>query len=80
MEKKMKLNTELQPYFKKHAPSTEYHKLTVRTINALVRSGIETMDKLCSTTEEDLMRVRNLGTKCFEMTMYMRKKYESEME
>jgi DNA-directed RNA polymerase alpha subunit len=68
----------LKEYFKEFAPSTEYNKLTVRTINALVRGGIETMDDLCAASVERLTRVRNLGDKCLEMALFMRDKYESE--
>ncbi|MCL2696446.1 MAG: hypothetical protein FWE74_00020 [Oscillospiraceae bacterium] len=74
----MEQHIELEKYFKKHAPSTVYHKLTVRAINALVRGGITTMDELCSVSVEKLNRVRNLGEKCLEMALFMRNKYESE--
>jgi len=76
----MKQYIEIRTYFKKHASSTEYIKLTVRTINALMRGGIETMDELCSISEENLARVRNLGTKCLEMALFMRDKYKAECE
>ncbi|MDR2558559.1 MAG: hypothetical protein LBC86_03310 [Oscillospiraceae bacterium] len=74
----MKKHIELEVYFKEHAPSTEYNKLTVRTINALVRGGIVTMDELCAASAEKLTRVRNLGEKCLQMALFMRDKHESE--
>jgi len=74
----MRQHIEIQEYFKKHALSTKYHKLTIRAINALMRGGIETMDELCSASIEELIRVRNLGEKCFEMALFMRDKYETE--
>ena len=37
--------------------------LSVRSYNCLKRAGINTVDELVRKTEEDLMKVRNLGKK-----------------
>lgn len=41
-------------------------ELTVRSYNALKRSGINTIEDLRKLTVEDLRNIRNLGQKCFE--------------
>jgi DNA-directed RNA polymerase subunit alpha len=40
--------------------------LSVRSFNCLKRAGINTVGELCSKTEEEMMRVRNLGKKSLE--------------
>ena len=40
--------------------------LSVRSFNCLKRAGINTVADLAKTTEEDMMKVRNLGRKSFE--------------
>ncbi|MCD8238137.1 MAG: DNA-directed RNA polymerase subunit alpha [Clostridiales bacterium] len=40
--------------------------LTVRSYNCLKRAGINTVDDLAKKTEEDMMKVRNLGRKSLE--------------
>ena len=40
--------------------------LSVRSFNCLKRAGINTVDDLASKTEEDMMKVRNLGRKSLE--------------
>ena len=37
--------------------------LSVRSFNCLKRAGINTVEELCNKTEEDMMKVRNLGRK-----------------
>lgn len=37
--------------------------LSVRSYNCLKRAGIQTVDELCQKTEDEMMRVRNLGKK-----------------
>ncbi len=37
--------------------------LSVRSYNCLKRAGINTVDELIQRTEEDMMKVRNLGKK-----------------
>lgn len=43
--------------------SIEELDLSVRSYNCLKRAGIQTVDELTQRTEEDMMRVRNLGKK-----------------
>lgn len=43
--------------------------LSVRSYNCLKRAGINTVQELCSKTEEDMMKVRNLGRKSLEEVM-----------
>ena len=40
--------------------------LSVRSFNCLKRAGINTVEDLISKTEEDMMKVRNLGRKSLE--------------
>ncbi len=40
--------------------------LTVRSYNCLKRAGINTVEELIQRTEEDMMKVRNLGRKSLE--------------
>lgn len=40
--------------------------LSVRSFNCLKRAGINTVGELCSKTDEEMMRVRNLGKKSLE--------------
>jgi DNA-directed RNA polymerase subunit alpha len=41
-------------------------ELSVRSYNCLKRAGINTVDELTQRTEEDMMKVRNLGKKSLE--------------
>ena len=38
-------------------------ELSVRSYNCLKRAGIQTVEELTQKTEEDMMKVRNLGKK-----------------
>ena len=40
--------------------------LSVRSFNCLKRAGINTVGELTNKTEEDMMKVRNLGKKSLE--------------
>ena len=40
--------------------------LSVRSYNCLKRANINTVEDLCSKTEEEMMKVRNLGRKSLE--------------
>lgn len=44
--------------------------LSVRSFNCLKRAGINTVEDLISRTEEDMMKVRNLGRKSLEEVMH----------
>ena len=41
-------------------------ELSVRSYNCLKRNGIRTVDELKAMTDEELMQVRNLGSRCIE--------------
>jgi DNA-directed RNA polymerase subunit alpha len=41
-------------------------ELSVRSFNCLKRAGINTVADLCDKTEDDMMKVRNLGRKSLE--------------
>ena len=41
-------------------------ELSVRSYNCLKRAGINTVEELTQKTEEDMMKVRNLGKKSLE--------------
>lgn len=38
--------------------------LSVRTVNCLTRTGIQTVDELCQMSPTDLLKLRNFGRKC----------------
>ena len=44
--------------------------LSVRSFNCLKRAGINTVEDLISKSEEDMMKVRNLGRKSLEEVVY----------
>ena len=44
----------------------EEHDLSVRSFNCLKRANINTVEDLTEKTEEDMMKVRNLGRKSLE--------------
>ena len=44
----------------------EEFDLSVRSYNCLKRAGINTVQELANKTEEDMMKVRNLGSKSLE--------------
>ena len=46
--------------------SIEELDLSVRSYNCLKRAGINTVEDLANKTEEDMMKVRNLGRKSLE--------------
>ncbi|MCQ2363038.1 MAG: DNA-directed RNA polymerase subunit alpha [Acidaminococcaceae bacterium] len=46
--------------------SVEDLDLSVRSTNCLRRAGIHTVEQLCKKTEDDMMRIRNLGRKSLE--------------
>jgi DNA-directed RNA polymerase subunit alpha len=41
-------------------------ELSVRSYNCLKRAGINTVEELCSKTNDEMMKVRNLGRKSLE--------------
>jgi DNA-directed RNA polymerase subunit alpha len=46
--------------------SIEEMDLSVRSYNCLKRAGINTVEDLANKTEDDMMKVRNLGRKSLE--------------
>lgn len=46
--------------------SIEVLNLSIRAYNSLRRAGIHTVEDLLNKTDEELMRVRNLGKRCFD--------------
>jgi DNA-directed RNA polymerase subunit alpha len=46
--------------------SIEELELSVRSFNCLKRAGINTVSELCEKTEDEMMKVRNLGKKSFD--------------
>ena len=70
----MKSDVYVQAYFTEHAPEEN----RVRTINCLVRGGINTMDELCEASMEKIDLIRNMGVKTRELALAMRDKYIAE--
>ena len=44
--------------------------MSVRSYNCLKRAGINTVEDLANKTEEDMMKVRNLGRKSLEEVIH----------
>ena len=53
----------------------EWDDLSVRSFNCLKRASINTLDDIISKTEDDLMRVKNLGKKSLEEVLRKVKEY-----
>ncbi len=62
-------------YFVEHTPAPQRCFLMRRSINALVRGDIKTMDVLALVTPRRIARVRNLGGKCLELVLMLREQY-----
>jgi len=52
-------------------------KFPIRIHNALVRSNLDTVEKLMAATDDDLLNVRNVGAGCLEQINLVRKQYEN---
>jgi len=52
---------------------------SVRTCNCLKRAGINTLQDLSGKTEQDLMKVRNLGVRCLKEITEKCKQYGVEI-
>jgi DNA-directed RNA polymerase subunit alpha len=52
-----------QPASKAQSMTIEDLELSVRSYNCLKRAGIQTVEELTQKTEEDMIKVRNLGKK-----------------
>ena len=76
----MNQNKDISTYFNAHTPRAApgAPPPLVRTTNAVIRSGINTMDELLAKTPEELLRIRNAGVKCLELIYLMREKYARE--
>lgn len=46
--------------------------LSVRAANCLVRAGVNTTEQLLSMTDDELIKVRNLGRRSFEEVLRFR--------
>ncbi|MDR0286257.1 MAG: hypothetical protein LBI03_00885 [Clostridiales bacterium] len=72
----MKQNIDVRAYFNQHEDSES--NLSVRSINALIKGGINTMDELCAADIKKIRKIRNLGDKCLEYVLMIREKYMLE--
>ena len=54
---------EYDSYYEEDVDSIDSLDFSIRTNNALKRAGITTISELKNKTEEDLMKIRNLGKK-----------------
>ncbi len=53
---------------------------SVRVRNCLFRAGIHTMGEVCSMSEEEILRVRNLGQKSLAIVLEERQKFLAEYD
>ena len=66
---------ELTAYFRKTALELGMESQLVRATNALLRGGIDTMEKLSEADEEQIYRIRNMGEKSAAFALTVRNKY-----
>ncbi len=64
--------TSLRDYFDALAAQDDEPGVWRRATNALLRDGIASMERLCELSENDLLRIRNFGHKCLELTLRVR--------
>ncbi len=65
-------------YFEEHTPS-EYRLTFLRhSVNALIRGGIKTMEKLMDISAEELIKLRNIGSKNLRLIMLLRNQFIDE--
>ena len=72
----MKQNIDVRAYFEQHDDLES--TISVRSVNALIKGGINTMDELCTADMKKVKKLRNLGDKCFDYVSMMREKYMGE--
>ena len=48
-------------------------EMSVRTYNCLLRAGINTTEEICNLTEEEFIKIRNLGRKSAEEILLLMK-------
>lgn len=68
----------VKSYFSEHASRAVPNGMVKRTVNAVLRLNLETMDALCEVTAEELAKIRYMGPKSLELTLQMCEKYLSE--
>jgi DNA-directed RNA polymerase alpha subunit len=73
----MKQNIDVRTYFSQHDDSES--NISVRSVNALIKGGINTMDELCAADIQKIKKIRNLGDKCLEYVLMIREKYMLEI-
>ena len=72
----MEKNIDVREYFEQQDASGT--TISVRSVNALIKGGINTMDELCAADVKKVKKIRNLGDKCFEYVLTMREKYMAD--
>ena len=66
MKAEVKVDKEEKEKEKVLVMSIDELELSVRSYNCLKRAGINTVEELTNKSQEDMMKVRNLGRKSFE--------------
>ena len=64
-----------QPLYTKETYITEIDTIPIslRTVNALMRGGVDTIGKLMRANSEKILSIRNLGKKSFQEALYLKK-------
>ena len=58
---------------------SEYNLLSVRAFQGLKSAGITTTEQLNDCTDDELMRIRNLGRRSFEEVLELRKELRQKV-
>jgi len=65
-------------YFYRYAEQTGSKDGIVRATNGIVRHKVNSMNRLCTMTEEDLYRVRNVGAGTVKLILRVCEQYRAE--
>ena len=72
-------DTDIRTFFEANAADISRTELN-RTVSAITRPGIKTMETLCAMTPEQIGRIKNIGAKTLDIILMFRDKYLTEKQ
>ena len=72
-------DTDIRTFFEANAAEISRTELN-RTVSAITRPGIKTMEALCAITPEQIGRIKNVGEKTLSIALMFRDKYFTEKQ
>ena len=72
-------DTDIRTYFEANAAEISRTELN-RTVSAITRPGIKTMEALCAMTPEQIGRIKNVGSVTLGIALMIREKYLTEKQ